>query len=1155
MSSRAFRTTTRRWRQLERRLACLLATLAVMLTATWLPAQTAERVSPIHELKWRFDDIQEEVDRLKKTGDTKAAAALAAQLKALTDRLQGPYPLIESDEPQVHVVSIAEGTTAPEGVLKGKDRFTTGYAEVKVTYTARPIILVLGAKEPVLWKVKPAEGVRFHAVILGGYKTQNVIGLPEHTLVLRRIRSEGSGTLYWARSYIDRSFDALNVSLRRFTGHEIATYVGLEKPINRLMVVGPENVNWRAHHILVDAKKLHERAMQFRRTQQLAAVSKLRFRAVHYLRVDTEEHYNDHRGVAIAEHTVLGPISSTLKPVAGGDLYHMVYDEKEKLHFALQKYRLVIASEAGKEPQRVPGGVEMRRGELTSLTIDTKRRRLLMSAVYEPRCLIAFDLEKASWSRVAKLDRIVNALTYVPELDIFYAITRRERDHEATIYKFAPDGRRLAEIHPSQSIDTSPPQFGSVQLIHLDGKLIVITPPLRDPWGRFVNRLYVIDAKSGEVLYSGISQSHDADSAPRHDLAKPPPAGGGHLDRLSKGFAVARKVARQLEERGEKDQAQKVRQRIAALQVQLYQGKEEASAETEVHVVGAYNAEGAVVEVAHTTHPVILVLCAYDAARWTIKVADDVKLKRVILAGYHRQTAIGVPEGVRVDSYNREDRTGGFYTRRIGGPAYDNVWKQLKKLTGTTKGTLQTTYANRSVSVRIGAHNTDWRMWRVVDRLSEIARITGKEEKQERLAELKKIRFKALYRRPRERAPAGAPAPFDPFRRSQRVELGEFTIDGPVVHSLEPFKAQVTEVVADGQGKTWYGRGRSGLVQIDVKTGKLTEIALDPALPRFSHLAAIAYDTKRRRVLLTSHDGRGYVYLYDTENKKWSLLRKPGFRGATAMVWDEKTDAIYTLATSHGVEARAQIAVYNSHGALLQQVLISRHIANLQSHPHLPKIQIRYLDGHLAILHSIYSENQRDLTPHVHVVDLKDGRVIYSGSLRPHATYEKLAVEELEKLWIALGSADAAAADKLAWRLAAGRGDTVKYLQKRLTQSGTVDAKQLKQLIAALGNERFSVREAAQKKIAAIGSVLEDDLKKTRQGAGAEVRSRIDALLTKWENAKTDPGAQREQRAMQALERIGTPQALKLLEELAAGASTPRRARAAQAALKRVGGQ
>ncbi len=276
-----------------------------------------------------------------------------------------------------------------------------------------------------------------------------------------------------------------------------------------------------------------------------------------------------------------------------------------------------------------------------------------------------------------------------------------------TIYKYAPDGRQLAVFYPAQSINTSPSRFGVVQLIHRDGKLIVLVPPEKDAHGRFINRIYVLDAKSGEDLYSGVSQPHDGNGPPRHDLSKPPLAGGGFLDRLDKGFATARGVARRLEESGEKERAEKLRRRIAALRVQLHEGKEEASDEPEIHVVSGYRIDEAVVEIAQTSHPVILSLCACGRADWTLKVADGVRLKRVILAGVERQTVTGVPNGVRVDSYIKREGARGFCTGEIDGSGYGYVWKRLEELTGKTRGTHQIAYRNQTDPVRIGPRSTD----------------------------------------------------------------------------------------------------------------------------------------------------------------------------------------------------------------------------------------------------------------------------------------------------------------------------------------------------------------------------------------------------------------------------------------------------------------
>lgn len=73
------------------------------------------------------------------------------------------------------------------------------------------------------------------------------------------------------------------------------------------------------------------------------------------------------------------------------------------------------------------------------------------------------------------------------------------------------------------------------------------------------------------------------------------------------------------------------------------------AADSEVHVVGTYNgADGAplTVEVKRTDKPITLVLTAYYWQDWKLKLAEGVKLDRVIVAGYFAQRIAGVIEAL-----------------------------------------------------------------------------------------------------------------------------------------------------------------------------------------------------------------------------------------------------------------------------------------------------------------------------------------------------------------------------------------------------------------------------------------------------------------------------------------------------------------------------
>ena len=103
---------------------------------------------------------------------------------------------------------------------------------------------------------------------------------------------------------------------------------------------------------------------------------------------------------------------------------------------------------------------------------------------------------------------------------------------------------------------------------------------------------------------------------------------------------------------------------------------------------------------------------------------------------------------------------------------------------------------------------------------------------------------------------------------------------------------------------------------------------------------------------------------------------------------------------------------------------------------------------------------------------------------------------------------------------------------------GPVDPKIIADLIKKLDSAEFAEREAASKELAALAPSAIDQI---RAAAGKsdspEVRARLGAVLSGVGEAKLSGESLRAVRAVEVLERIGTPDAQKVLAELAAGAS------------------
>jgi WD domain, G-beta repeat len=178
---------------------------------------------------------------------------------------------------------------------------------------------------------------------------------------------------------------------------------------------------------------------------------------------------------------------------------------------------------------------------------------------------------------------------------------------------------------------------------------------------------------------------------------------------------------------------------------------------------------------------------------------------------------------------------------------------------------------------------------------------------------------------------------------------------------------------------------------------------------------------------------------------------------------------------------------------------------------------------------------------------LVGGAVTFSPIDTGQPDKPRLAVDDkvFERLWSDLAVADGQQAYRAVRTLSEASDDVPARIGKRLKPADIVP------LIADLDNDDFDRREAASKQLAAFGAQAEPALRKAlAETPSAEVRSRIKPLLkTIGEWVVTDPDALRSLRAIWVLERIGTPAARSVLEDLVKGAPEARQTQEAKNAL------
>jgi hypothetical protein len=165
-----------------------------------------------------------------------------------------------------------------------------------------------------------------------------------------------------------------------------------------------------------------------------------------------------------------------------------------------------------------------------------------------------------------------------------------------------------------------------------------------------------------------------------------------------------------------------------------------------------------------------------------------------------------------------------------------------------------------------------------------------------------------------------------------------------------------------------------------------------------------------------------------------------------------------------------------------------------------------------------------------------------------HKPVGDLSRQKLDALWSDLAG-DAPKAHRAVRTLADVPAQTVPFLSDHL-QPVRVDGKRIESLLADLDGNEFAAREAAERELTGLRARAEPMLRRALEDKPSlEMRRRLQAILAGPKRPSAD--SLRTLRAIAALERIGTPEARRILEKLSGG-SPARETREATAALQRL---
>lgn len=367
-----------------------------------------------------------------------------------------------------------------------------------------------------------------------------------------------------------------------------------------------------------------------------------------------------------------------------------------------------------------------------------------------------------------------------------------------------------------------------------------------------------------------------------------------------------------------------------------------AANEPEVHVVGIY--EGSVetdgkihgpqasVTVDRPGKQVVLVLNSYGPVTWHFAVTGGTQVQKVILAGRLPQAVKGLADEVtvvRLQDGSEPTTLPLCYDR--DSCDFVPLVRRACKLTSTDR-----------VSSFHGAYIALKPF--VVDRVDADKKLGAHYPEPTPLAMLpaavQSLRFKSHH------YVDGARIGVGPL-----VSYGDFTLAGPVEDTLVPLPAGVTRLALDPVAKQWYGIQGNDVVTVDLmhKETEKMEFGLD--VPPLSVPCEITFDTKRRRLIVGSSAGGGYLYAYTPDKGEWTVIsRRPGWLDAFA--YSECDDCLWGVLFELGRENQASLAKVNSQGAIVRELRLRDPVlpGSLTTGPGVCSTRIVPADGYVVIL-------------------------------------------------------------------------------------------------------------------------------------------------------------------------------------------------------------
>ena len=167
-----------------------------------------------------------------------------------------------------------------------------------------------------------------------------------------------------------------------------------------------------------------------------------------------------------------------------------------------------------------------------------------------------------------------------------------------------------------------------------------------------------------------------------------------------------------------------------------------------------------------------------------------------------------------------------------------------------------------------------------------------------------------------------------PVSKSERsVSIVEYTLSGPkedtAIPVTPPSIYPLNQIAVDPRGPRYYGITTHRVGEIDVETGAFHELETDPDLPELSWPSGIAFDSERRRLVVT---GRSESFVFYPDSDRWNTIAGFDQSNIISLYYSPEDDRFFALIHSSGTAEADTVLRMNAHGAVLSTIRLSHPI-------------------------------------------------------------------------------------------------------------------------------------------------------------------------------------------------------------------------------------